>query len=221
MVTYKTMLLKRFIKLTSVIVFLWLMGFSVFLFSIPAKPSKNYLETEAFIIFTGGTNRVSTGIEEFTKSKADKILISGVGINVSKADIVSRLPEIHENLNNDEKIVLGRIANSTFSNATETAIFVQLNKVKSITVVTSNYHMPRSRILLANKIPDTQVEYLPIVTKEKGQFFRKIGLLLSEYHKSVVSLVIIGSDIIDEYYWETLKSIRDRISPQTPPTPEQ
>lgn len=208
---YKQMIYRRFVKLLLTLIFLWLAGFCYFVYSIPNGPSQNYLNTEAFIIFTGGTNRVSTGIEEFTKSKADKILISGVGINVSKADIASKLPQIKANFECNDNVVLGRIAESTFTNATETAIFVQINNLKSITVVTSGYHMPRSQLVLADKLPDTRVEYLPIKSTKNGTLINKLSLLVTEYHKSAVSLAIIISDRTHEYYWNTLKAIRDLI----------
>ena len=209
------MLLRRFTKLVTFTLFLWLLGFCVFLYSIPNNPSNNYLSTDAFIIFTGGTNRVSKGIEEFNKSEADKILISGVGINISKKDIVSRLPYIYKKLESDEKMVLGRIANNTLSNAAETAMIVQLNKIKSITIVTSNYHMPRSRFVLSSRIPYTQIEYLPIKTREKDQIFEKLGLLISEYHKSIASILIVLIDNIDRQYREHLKLLADQISGKT------
>lgn len=113
-----------------------------------SKPAD--LEVDGIVVFTGDENRIQAGIEKLKQGKAKRMLISGVheGLTIN---------QIATNLSDDLPIDLGYEAKNTEGNAEETAKWIAKNNFKSIMLITSFYHIPRSMIELQSKLKGIKI----------------------------------------------------------------
>ena len=172
---------------------LWLTGlcfFSVYAFSIRRWEVKR----EAIVVLTGGFARVPAGIGLLEKGMGDHLFISGVH---DKVNISSFLSPAQRDLKN--KITLGYQANNTLGNAIETAEWLKKNKIQSVLLVTSFYHMPRSLLELKDQMPEISVAPYPIFPEKRGLSFlmtKNSWFLFSEYNKYLAVWVRKGLKVL-------------------------
>ena len=162
---------------------LWLIGFAGFcLYALSFK----FQETEhadAIVVLTGGGERVPTALNLLKDNYADHLLISGVHPSVKMNDLTKGLsPNIRQ------RITLDYIAKDTRGNAKETADWILKNKIKSVILITSFYHMPRSVFEVLKKSPDLNIIPQPVFPKSFNDSVdwirtRYAWLLFIEYHK--------------------------------------
>jgi uncharacterized SAM-binding protein YcdF (DUF218 family) len=210
-------------KLIYLIVFMpvcWAVGLFIFINYIPEHESgENIRPTDAVIILTGGSMRLEEGIDIFNRVGAKKLLISGVAPGVSKAQIFAILTKANRSLNIDPNdIILGNLAYSTSTNASEAKIFMRLNNFNSMILVTSNYHIIRSMKIFQYHMPEIKI--LPYaVCSEK---FRKIGnfisypsllLAMQEYNKLLFFYVVKLDQGVTKLYLDFLDLIYSSIRP--------
>lgn len=112
-------------------------AFADFVLQIPTD-NQDLVKTEAIVVFTGGKKRVTSAVALFKKDLATYLYISGVSKNATKKQVLSGM-----DIKDDSKIFLGT-AQNTEENAKEVIEWAKNNKVTSIRLVTTNYHMPRS-----------------------------------------------------------------------------
>ena len=164
---------------------LWLTGlcfFSVYAFSIRPWAVKR----EAIVVLTGGTARIPAGISLLEKGMGNHLFISGVHDKVNVRAFLTSKQEVLKN-----KITLGYEANNTLGNAIETADWLRKNKIRSVLLVTSFYHMPRSLLELREQKPDVTFAPYPIFPDEKGFSFltsKNAWFLFLEYNKYLAVL---------------------------------
>ena len=167
----------------------WIIGFVAFaLICLSATPQKPQLTTDAVVVLTGGQNRIDQGLILFAEGKASHLFISGVHQDVKRSDITRRwagetsLPPCC--------ISLGKNAGTTVENAVETAEWAKKNDIESVRLVTSNYHMPRSKLELSAKMPDARIITHPIKQDDLDTGERRLwALVFSEYHKFLLRSV--------------------------------
>tara|TARA_B100001989_G_C24547181_1_gene471720 strand:- start:2251 stop:2835 length:585 start_codon:yes stop_codon:yes gene_type:complete len=176
----------KFLKFLLLFVFLiWIVGYGFFIakvlrFEIDIPTA----ETDAIIVLTGGKNRINTGLELFADGKAPKLLITGVHPKSPDADILSMWKDENKPLP-DCCITLGREATTTIENAIEAKGWIDQNNVKVITLVTSDYHMPRALKEFWNVIPTLRILPYP-VSKEDNLLSTSFWYLsFSEYNKNL------------------------------------
>lgn len=165
---------------------IWVIGFFIFsLISITMK----YMPLEsadAIVILTGGTDRIKEGIELLKEDTAPQVFISGVNKFVKEEEIFKDVPtEIQS------KIHLGYMADSTYTNALETADWIKKEKLNKIILVTSFYHMPRSLMEMYSHVKNIQIVPYPIFPRQFDNstnwiHTRYAWQLLLEYHKFLV-----------------------------------
>ena len=165
------------------IIIVWITGFFTFNYQINNYKCDEEAKTDAIIVLTGGRNRISEASKLLNKGLSDKMFISGVQKGVSLSDIsaTNSIDIIDEN-----KIYLGE-ALDTIGNAKETTQWIAKNHIKTIRLVTSNYHIPRALeefkandnniIIVINPVYSDHVA--PYFWKNWGTFL----LLASEYNK--------------------------------------
>jgi uncharacterized SAM-binding protein YcdF (DUF218 family) len=124
-------------------------------------------------------------------------LISGVHWANGSADISRLLPDSSPLLNCC--IDLDRSAVNTRSNAAETRRWARDRGLRSLIIVTSNYHMPRALVELSHAMPDvTLVAYPVIGDKWRDEPWWTSGaaarLLLTEYTKYLAACVRVHVD---------------------------
>ena len=168
----------------------WFGGFVWFAHYINSYDIDTSTKTDAIIVLTGGKNRISEGIRLLNENLADKLFISGVPADVSIKQI-EKQAKVYAN--DENKIELGRKAKNTLENAIETEEWIKKNNIKSIRLVTSSYHIPRSLqefIIYVTKENDLEVILNPIYSPNVNHNWWKswgtFRLLIMEYNKFLV-----------------------------------
>ena len=169
---------------------LWAFGYGAFVTKVlalaPQNPDK---ATDAIIVLTGGHERIETGLDLFAEKRAPKLFISGVHEGVKMEEIAREW----KGLDNGSTalpaccMALGHQALSTIENASETKAWMEREKVHSVRLVTSPYHMPRAVMEFRSLIPDAEI--IPHAVSDENltpnnQFFWFITFI--EYHKWLV-----------------------------------
>lgn len=172
----------------------WMYGFLTFVSSIEAlrEPGvKPGLETaDAIVVLTGGSERVTTGIELLESGLGKKLFISGVHRNLTLDGVLAGQP-----VPADLRaccIALGYQAESTTGNAEETRDWMKAEGYKSLRLVTANYHMPRSLLLFHSAMPDKEIIPYPIAPDSVKLYEwwlhpGTIELLVMEYAKFLLA----------------------------------
>ncbi|MFI4954470.1 MAG: YdcF family protein [Gammaproteobacteria bacterium] len=194
----------RLYYLSSFLITIWVIGLAAFYILIPKLQEDYPKDIDAIVILTGGSLRLDTGFEAFSKTNAKKMLISGVGKGVQKKDILNHLKNTYDV--DMENITLGEFAKSTDDNAIEAKIFMDLNKYKSMLLVTSNYHMPRSAFLFWVAMPELMIQPLSVDNPTNPEDYR-LKLILTEYNKFLGSLFLYIYNQASDIYIESIFKI--------------
>ncbi|MEO1476396.1 MAG: YdcF family protein [Pseudomonadota bacterium] len=111
---------------------------------------------DAVIALTGGSGlRIAQALELVEAGAAPKMLISGVHPDVTAeemANIAGGDAGTYECC-----VDFGYVAETTVGNAQESAEWVAANGYENIILVTSDYHMARSLLLLGKAMPETNL----------------------------------------------------------------
>ena len=118
---------------------------------------------DAIVALTGGSGlRIAAGVELVGKGRGRRMLISGVNPDVPKADLIALAGGSEEVW--ACCVDIGYMAETTLGNADETAAWAYERGYKSLIIVTSDYHMPRSLIVLKKAMPDLELIAWPVRT---------------------------------------------------------
>lgn len=171
----------------------WALGFVLFARYINSYEIDTSTKTDAIIVLTGGRNRISEGIRLLNENLADKLFISGVPENISINQIEK---QAKIKADDENKIELGRKAKNTIENAIETEEWIKKNDIKSIRLVTSSYHIPRSLqefIIYVTMENNLEVVlnpiYSPNVNLKWWKSWGTFRLLMMEYNKFLIVYV--------------------------------
>lgn len=173
------------VGVAALLALLWLGGLVWFASVIPSQVDDPNTATDAIVVLTGGSGRLKAGIDLLNQGKAKKLFVSGVyrGIDVDELLRLARVtPKPLECC-----ISLGHAADSTYGNATETARWMSAEGFKSLRLVTSAYHMPRSLVEFRRAMPGIMIVPNPVFAENvKQPWWRWPGtgiLVTGEYHK--------------------------------------
>lgn len=169
-----------------VILPLWLIGFGLFILYVFSFQFSSSPQTDAIVAWTGGEYRIQTAIKLLEEKNVQKLLISGVN---KKVDSSLFLGDISDETR--QKIDLGYQATTTQENAIETADWVYKNNFKSVILVTSFYHIPRSLLEIKHALPNTTIYPYAIWPKDFTESVswihtRSAFHLFVEYHKFLI-----------------------------------
>lgn len=175
----------------------WFSGLQAFVNLIPKQIDDHTTDCDAIVVLTGGTGRVHEALALLNAKKASTLFISGIGkgANLNTTLILSgNLPD--NILDLIGQIQLGFEAENTRENAKEIAQWVKQNNIRSIRLVTSNYHTPRSLLEVTSELPDIKIIPHPVFPNhvrlnEWWQHKGTLSLVLREYHKYIVSRIRI------------------------------
>ncbi len=167
-------------------------GFVWFVGQLPDPAPTPLQRTDAIVVLTGGSGRLTAGLDLLAAGRADKLFISGVYHGVE----VDELLRLARNAPQELAccIVLGYEADDTRGNAAETAVWMADNGYRSLRLVTAVYHMPRSLLEFHRRLPAAEI--LPHPVFPEG--FRRddwwawpgsFGLLVSEYLKYLAAVL--------------------------------
>ncbi|MBR1841429.1 MAG: YdcF family protein, partial [Alphaproteobacteria bacterium] len=140
--------------------------------------------TDAIVVLTGGRNRITEGINLLNQKRAPILFISGVSQDVKIGELEKRLSVYADD---ESRIVLGYKATNTIENASEVSDWIKQNDIKSVRLVTSNYHIPRSIAELETYHLPIQIIIHPVyskyVKKEWWKHWGSFKLIATEYNK--------------------------------------
>jgi uncharacterized SAM-binding protein YcdF (DUF218 family) len=169
-------------------------GFGLFRFAaaIPSAVADQATRTDAIIVLTGGSRRLSTGLKLLADDAASKLFVSGVyqGVDVTKLlEMSQRAPEELRCC-----VDIGHSAGNTAGNAAETAAWMADNGYRSLRLVTSNYHMPRSMMEFRHAMPDVVSVAHPVFPENVkwNKWWAWPGtasLIVGEYNKFLLAWV--------------------------------
>ncbi len=152
----------RFLIIWAVVVAIgiWIGGLVWFAGSLPDHIDDTTTHTDAIVVLTGGHGRIEEGVLLLRQGLAKKLFISGVE---ERLDVQDVLKSVHlPPAPSDDAIMLGHMADSTASNAAETSDWMHAQNFKSMRLVTSNYHMPRSLLEFRHAMPDLHMILHPV-----------------------------------------------------------
>lgn len=181
----------------------WFAGLVWFVCTFPKEPTKLNLQTDAIVVLTGGAGRLEKGFTLLLDGKAPRLFVSGVEVGVELPELLKQkeIAPLADKIPLD-KVELGHNARSTFQNAEETSAWVKQNNIKSIRLVTGNYHMPRSMLEMQQAMPDITILPEPVFPAEfSGNWLTTesaLFLVLSEYHKFLISYAAHRIGILKE-----------------------
>jgi uncharacterized SAM-binding protein YcdF (DUF218 family) len=174
-------------------------GFVWFLWHVPAEEIALDRNADGIVVLTGGASRVADAVELLAEGRGTRLLISGVHPATNAAEIARQVPR-------HEKLVaccvdLDYAAVNTVGNAVGTRRWVRARGFRSLIVVTSSYHMPRTMAELAKQMPDIVLIPFPVVSdKLRNEPWWTSAptakLILSEYAKYIVALLRMRMELL-------------------------
>ena len=160
----------------------------VYLTSLSEIPGK-----VGVVVLTGGKNRIEKGVDILSKGYGDELLISGVFM---PSEIEAKF-----SLEREKKelfkccVSFDQKSQNTLENAEEVKKWLNQNKdIKSIILVSSYYHLPRSIMIFEKKIKsDVKIYPTPAIKKNnfRNQFFFHLKLIISEYLKVLYTIIFV------------------------------
>lgn len=165
----------------ALVALLWAAGL-VFFLGVPRIPAPASRRTDAIVVLTGDGGRIARGVALLRAGAAPRLFISGVARGTG-ARALARDTQTPMRLFRC-CVVLGHEATDTRSNAEETAAWVRANRVRSLRLVTSDYHIRRARLELEAELPPGV-----LLLDEPVPSHLRPGALLGEYHKWLARLI--------------------------------
>ena len=167
----------------------WIIGLFRFAADIPDKIPVAETRTDAIVVLTGGSQRLTAGLKLLTQNRAARMFVSGVyrGLDVRRLlQIAKRSPGDLE-----QRISIGNAVDTT-ANAIETAAWARQQGIASIRLVTAAYHMPRSLLEFRQAMPMATIVPHPVFPESVKQLDwwawpGTSALVISEYNKFLLA----------------------------------
>ncbi|MBY0427630.1 MAG: YdcF family protein [Alphaproteobacteria bacterium] len=149
------------------------------------------VKADGIVVLTGGTERVPAGLDLLQAGAAPRLLISGVDPRTGAESIIQNHPAKSKM---ECCITLGVFAEDTHGNAKEAAGWVKKYDLKSLIVVTSNYHMRRALLEFHQALPNIPIDYVAVnpPSAHIGEWWAYPGtasLMMEEYNKLLFAFV--------------------------------
>jgi uncharacterized SAM-binding protein YcdF (DUF218 family) len=167
-------------RIASLPVIGWSLGFLWFAAALPQPAGDE--KTDAIVVPTGSGGRIPRGLAMLDQGTAQRMLVTGVFTSVTPQEFAAEYdvaPRIMECC-----VTLGFAALDTRGNARETAEWVAANNVRSIRLVTSDWHMRRAAGELEGKLPEGTVVLRDAVRSQPS-----LWTLFLEYNKLLATQV--------------------------------
>lgn len=170
---------------------LFLLGFVIFANQVQMPEKLATPPADGIIALTGGEKRIAHALELMASGKAKRVLITGVHPSTSKRLLKRLLPQKARLF--ECCIDLDYMARDTIGNARAAQSWVQVQDYRSLIIVTSSYHMPRSLIELRAVLPGIELQPHPVPARDfhADRWWSYPGtfkLLASEYLKLFPSM---------------------------------
>jgi uncharacterized SAM-binding protein YcdF (DUF218 family) len=183
-------LLKTLAVLAAAVLWTGALGFVLFAANVMRPPVSANEKADGIVVLTGGQSRIKEGARLLKDGYGSRLLISGVNARTGQADLmrVSGLDSMTFNCCVD----LGYTALNTIGNASETQTWARANRYRSLVVVTSNYHMPRTLVELSQTLPEVRLiphTVTPVAFETEAWWLSPLTMrnLVAEYIKFLPS----------------------------------
>lgn len=167
-------------RILSTILLAWALGFAWFVLALPAPLGEQ--RSDAVVVLTGGKGRIERGLAVLERGWAKRMFVSGVDRNVKPHEFaigykvsIRRMACCVE---------LGYRATDTISNAAEVATWVRTDRIHSLRLVTSDWHMRRAALELRSEVPAGTV-----ILEDAVPDSPSLRMLFMEYHKLLARLI--------------------------------
>ena len=170
-------------------------GFGHFLYRINKLPTDETLtKADGVVVLTGGSHRIRAGLDLVAQGLGDRLLISGVNPQTDAAALTAMNPARASIFRCC--VDLEAVAEDTVGNAVESAKWAQARAYGSLIIVTSNYHMPRTRLIFADAFPTIDLQMVTVRPQEMNRrswwtdpaFMRIIALEYIKYVRTLFRL---------------------------------
>ena len=168
-------------RIFSLVLLVWCLGFVWFAMALP-QPSGG-TKTDAIVVPTGSGGRIPRGLALLREGVAQQMLVTGVDQEVkprefaAEYDVSPRLMECC--------VTLGFAALDTRGNARETADWISKQRVRSLRLVTADWHMRRAALELQGALPEGTE-----VVRDAVRSQPTLWMLFLEYHKFLATWVV-------------------------------
>jgi uncharacterized SAM-binding protein YcdF (DUF218 family) len=161
-------------RILALVLICWMLGFLWFAIALPQPAGAD--RTDAIVVPTGSGGRIQRGLALLSQGAARRMLVTGVDANVRPVEFAAEY-DASERLM-ECCVTLGFAALDTRGNARETAVWMAEHDVRSIRLVTADWHMRRAARELEAILPDGATMVRDAVRTEPS-----LWTLLLEYHK--------------------------------------
>jgi len=160
-------------RLASFVVIFWALGFVWFAGFLPQPVGAG--RSDAAVVLTGGGGRIARGMEALHEGWVRQVLVSGVDPEVRPVEFAAE----HRVTAQDMRccLTLEKVSVDTRSNAREAATWIAAHKLRSVRLVTSDWHMRRAAWELEQAAPRVEVVRDAVRTRPS------LRILFVEYHK--------------------------------------
>jgi uncharacterized SAM-binding protein YcdF (DUF218 family) len=168
----------------------WAAGLLSFIAAIPAQVADPMSTTDAIVVLTGGSERLTTGIKLLRQDLAERVLVTGVGPQVDAGKLLRLAGSGDSAL--VRRVDTGYAARNTAGNAAETAAWMRERGYRTLRLVTGSYHMPRSLLEFRFALPGAQVIPHPVFPDQvqpTAWWYRPgtAALIIGEYNKYLMA----------------------------------
>lgn len=170
-----------FRRILSLLLIAWVLGFVWFAVFLP-RAANEPLRTQGLIVLTGGSGRIPHALRLLERGAAERMLVSGVDREVRPGEFAAEYKVPSKLMTCC--ITLGYDAVDTRTNAVESARWIKENKVRSVRLVTTDWHMRRAAFDLAEESPRGTVIFEDAVASRPS-----LRILFLEYNKLLARLV--------------------------------
>src|SRR5690606_28455616 len=160
---------------------LWALGFVWFAMALPQPAGDE--RTDAIVVPTGGVGRIQRGVALLRDGTSSRMLVTGVDEEVKPHEFAVEYDVPSPTM--ACCVTLGFAALDTRGNARETSEWVAQRKVRSLRLVTSDWHMRRAALELENALPEGTT-----VLRDAVRTQPSLRMLFLEYHKLLATWLV-------------------------------
>lgn len=168
-------------RILALVLVAWAFGFLWFAVSLPQPAGAG--RTDAIVVPTGSGGRIPRGLALLRQGAAKRMLVTGVDADVRPQEFAAEYDAPARLM--DCCVTLGFAALDTRGNARETAVWMAENDVRSIRLVTADWHMRRAARELEAILPEGTTVLRDAVRTEPS-----LWILLLEYHKLIATWLV-------------------------------
>ncbi len=161
-------------RVLSAVLIAWLLGLVLFAVSLPGARKDG--RTDAVVVATGAEGRIARGLEVMRQGRAPLMLVTGVDRDVKAHEFAVEYGVDAARM--ECCVVLDYSALDTLGNARASAEWIRQRKLRSVRLVTSDWHMRRAAAEFRRLLPpDIRVIEDAVETEPS------LKILIIEYHK--------------------------------------